>query len=646
MKQFACILLAALTLRASAAVVPTSDKELVAEARLVSATLFYTGVQLQNEASVAVASGKSLIKLKNISAYADEKSVQVSGDGAFTILSVNYKANPNKAEDAEEFKKIEKGIDDLDRQIREERTWIEILQKKEAFYNANLSVTGKDQIITVDQLKALGENYTKTIETIRFSIMDRLKKIDDLEEQRRKQNDKLNQLRSGQSGAGAEVWILVSSANALTAKFNISYFTYNAGWFPSYDLRVNKLNEPMDFVYKANIYQNTGLDWKNVKIRCSNATPYQQGNAPVLQPYYLYYGNYPSNNNANQPRNITQVTGVLRDSETGEALPFANIVVKGTNIGTTTDLNGEFRLNVPAGSNIIEVTFIGYERQEYSVSGGHMSLSLRPMHNELNEVVITGGQPAQMDGVSVQRMASLTPGVSGREYAKKLSLRGARADADYKTKIVNVTTQSAATSVEFEIAEPYNLKSDGQTMTVDIKQAGIPTIFEYHGSPKLEASAFLIARIPGWEKFSLLSGEANLYIENTYVGKSYLNAEQVSDTLDISLGRDKNVVVKREKVKDFTEKQFLGSNKTVTRGWKITVKNNKSSACQIFINDQVPYTENKDISVDVVEITGNLKPNPANGLVRWKLELQPNEAKELNLKYAVKYPKNATLFVD
>lgn len=621
------------------------DKELTTEAKLLSATLFFNGVQLQNEASANISSGKTLLKIKNISSYADEKSIQVSGQGTFTILSVNYKSNPQKPEDTDEYKKLKKELEDIDKKIVEERTWIDILQKKEAFYNANMNVTSTTQVITVEQLKALGDTYSKTIETVRFAIIEKQKKIEDIEKDRKTLNEKLNLLSSGQAGSIGEVWVLLSSNTALTAKFSISYFTYNAGWYPSYDVRVNKLNEPMNLTYKANIYQNSGLDWKNIKLKCSNATPYQQGNEPELTPYYLDFGNSYGTLRSNTPNNtnITQVTGVVRDAQTGESLIGTVVAIKGTNYGTTTDVDGKFKLNIPTGSNTLEIKYIGYNTREVYVNNNYIVVDMQAMETQLDEVTITSNK---IDAMSIKK----TPGVvSSSYYAKKskknTSYQNARFLDGDNSGITDVQSVSAATSIDFDITEPYSIKSDGAIITVDMQQTTMTVAYEYHATPKVEPSAFLIAKIADWEKYNLLSGEANLYIENTFVGKSNIDVNQIEDTLSISLGRDKNMVVKREKVKDFTHKRFLGSNITVERAWKISIKNNKNTTCQLFITDQIPFSENKDITVEKIDISG-AKENTTNGMLEWKLEIPSNESRELNIKYSVKYPKNNRLIVE
>jgi uncharacterized protein (TIGR02231 family) len=157
--------------------------------------------------------------------------------------------------------------------------------------------------------------------------------------------------------------------------------------------------------------------------------------------------------------------------------------------------------------------------------------------------------------------------------------------------------------------------------------------------------AYLTGSIADWEKQSLMSGEATLYFENTFVGKSYLNVTQLTDTLTLSLGNDNSILVKREKRKDFTSKKILGSNKTEIYSFLITVKNNKTNPIKIVLNDQIPISSNSGITVDATELTGG-KLNTQTGEVKWDLEIKPQETKQIVLTYSVKYPKDKTIILE
>ncbi len=201
------------------------------------------------------------------------------------------------------------------------------------------------------------------------------------------------------------------------------------------------------------------------------------------------------------------------------------------------------------------------------------------------------------------------------------------------------------TNLEFNIKIPYDIPSDNKQYTINIQDYSLPAHYEYYCAPKLDRDAFLIARITGWEDYNLLSGEINLFFEGTYVGKSQLNVRNTNDTLELSLGRDKGIVVTRVKMKDFTEEKTIGSNKRVTRAWEITVRNTKKQAIDLRLEDQLPVSMNKDIEVEPLDYSGG-KYNKQTGLITWKQRIEPSAEKKLKVSFAVKYPKDQQIYIE
>ena len=118
-----------------------------------------------------------------------------------------------------------------------------------------------------------------------------------------------------------------------------------------------------------------------------------------------------------------------------------------------------------------------------------------------------------------------------------------------------------------------------------------------------------------------------------------------TDTLDISLGRDKSILIERKKVKDFTTSQLLGSNRTVQRAWEINLRNNKKQPLTLVVFDQYPVSKEKEIVVDLAE-DGGARVDKETGMLRWEVTLNPGELKKLKFRYSVKYPKERILTVE
>jgi len=177
---------------------------------------------------------------------------------------------------------------------------------------------------------------------------------------------------------------------------------------------------------------------------------------------------------------------------------------------------------------------------------------------------------------------------------------------------------------------------------VSVATHELPVSFKHFTVPKLDRDAFLLAEVTGWEDYKLLPGEANIYFEGTYVGKSFINTKTTDDTLKLSFGRDQSVNITREKLKDFTSKKFLGENKKETFAYEIAIRNTKKVPIKLLVEDQIPLSSNKEIEIEVVEISG-AKHNKVSGKLSWELNLQGGETKKLKLIYSVKYPKDKAI---
>ncbi len=200
-------------------------------------------------------------------------------------------------------------------------------------------------------------------------------------------------------------------------------------------------------------------------------------------------------------------------------------------------------------------------------------------------------------------------------------------------------TVNFATTVQFQIAQRYSIASGGSGEVVRIQQFNLPATYEYATAPKLSEDAFLQAQVTGYEDFNLLPGEANLFLEGVYLGKSNVDPSVTNDTLTFGFGRDKKIIIKRERLKGTSKKSLFGSSKSETFSYETSVRNTKQGIVQITVEDQVPLSQTKDIEVSLNDQGGAIY-NPETGKLSWKLNLQPGEIKKLKFTYQVKYPKN------
>ncbi|MDX1618805.1 MAG: DUF4139 domain-containing protein, partial [Balneolaceae bacterium] len=190
----------------------------------------------------------------------------------------------------------------------------------------------------------------------------------------------------------------------------------------------------------------------------------------------------------------------------------------------------------------------------------------------------------------------------------------------------------------YRIELPYDVPSGGNPLTVGIASHRVPADYRYFTVPKLGSRAYLTARISEWGRYNLLPGDANLFLENTYVGRSTINPQSVSDTLSFSLGRDQSIVVDREKLEEFEERNFFGNRVTQSFAWEISIRNTKEQPVRIEVNDQVPVSQHEDIEVSLTEDSG-AEYNRQTGMLRWVLQMSPGQTRTLRFEYEVEYPR-------
>ncbi len=181
--------------------------------------------------------------------------------------------------------------------------------------------------------------------------------------------------------------------------------------------------------------------------------------------------------------------------------------------------------------------------------------------------------------------------------------------------------------------------------TISINETSIAAYYEYYSAPKLDEAAYLTAKLTNWQDLNLIPGETNLFFEGTYLGKSYLDLSTDSDTLSLSLGVDKGITIKRTLLKEFSNKKFLGSNRTDNKQFEITVRNNKNVPVNIIVDDQFPISTLKEIEVDDLKYDG-AKLNDETKIITWTSAIDPKQSKKMEMKYSVKYPKEKKLQLD
>ncbi|OIO99241.1 MAG: hypothetical protein AUJ98_11640 [Bacteroidetes bacterium CG2_30_33_31] len=519
-------------------------KEINVKSVIKSVTVFRNGAQVNQSASMIINAGRNELVFSKLAMSLNAESIQVSGKGDFTILSVYHRLNYlDKLKQNLRIVELTDSIELISKQMEYINSEINVYTEESSMIRANKVIGSQQQGVKVSELELAANFFRKRLTEIFTKTLDLNYKLKNLNKTKNQLQNQLNTLSSNSTEAVSEIVVEVIAEKTVNASVDLSYIVNEAGWNPEYDIRAIDINKPIELHARALIYQNTGVDWKNVMLTISTGNPNQSGIMPTLYTWYLNYRTVGSKNR---------------------------------------------RL----------------EATSYSNAGATEDKALMGM----------AYAPAQ-----------------GRALMKSKS--DASNSANYTT-----ATQTQ-TNVKYEISIPYNVPSSNKVTSVKIQKYNLAASYRYFCVPKLDEDVFLQARITGWEDLKLVPGNVNIFFEGTYVSKSYLNPESFIDTLDISLGRDKSIIVKREKTEDKNKNSLIGGSKKIERNWKISIRNAKNQDIHLVIEDQIPLSRNKEIEVEMLENSG-AKYDAITGKLSWEFDLKPKNTNTLNFSYQVKYPKD------
>ena len=634
--------------------------------KIKDVTCFFQGAQVTRTAAVRLPKGKQILVFNQLPFTLNDESVQLKSSDNCKVLSVKHElVYPSTRKSAEE-KKIEDQIEGLEIEMKAIQNKFDVFGLEEKLLMDNSNIAKKYEGAEIANIKDAADYYRARLNEIRQGKLDLSIKMDLQREKIKDLYAALNTLTSTKRNNYSKVIVAVDCSSEAKEELKLSYYMYRAGWTPNYDFRVDDVTKPLDIVYNANVFQSSGESWDKVNLTLSTSDPTLDGEKPELVNWIL--GNADPYKKEIKQKGSGTLKGVIQDAESGEPLPFAKVILKKNGSilgGANTDFDGKFTIKpIPSGTYDVEFKTVGFQKKLIKgvrISDDKITFLDESLNSEvqmLEEVTLVRyAEPLiDMDGGASSSFVtrediSRMPERSAARVAG-IDVRGSRSENTFyyideikvkndnfkKTDYISNSLKTTVANLEYEIDIPYTIPSDGQDYSIKMKELSVPVKYIYHAVPKLDEDAFLTAELTEWTKLNLLPGKSNIYYEGTFVGSSNIDTEKASDTLSISLGRDKNIAIKREGNTELFDKRVVGSYIKETIGWKISVRNNKDTKINIVIEDQFPISYRKSIDVDRIDYVG-AKLDDKTGMLLWDLELNANESKDVQFNYQVRYPK-------
>lgn len=515
-------------------------QEIRVKSKIQSAEVYLSQASLKHQSNnFNLTKGHQVVIIEDIATSVIPNTIQISGKGNFVILSSQFQLNYITTKNvSKKIQQLEDTLEILQNKKSSSDIQIKTFDDEENMLLSNKSIGGQNTGVSVAELEKMANFYRSRLNEIRNKKAELFPKIKKLKEQIDNLQHQLNELNAQKNKPVGEIQVeIYANDNVNNAVLNVEYICNNAYWYPEYEIRVNDLKQPAQLLLKAQVVQNTGIDWNNIQLSLSTSAPNMSHNKPELEPWWLNYEYY--------PKKSYKYKGRAKD-EQKPSVAYAD---------------------VPASGEEIAITKSAENAYEYTQSS------------------------------------------------------------------------EKSTTQQYQIQIPVNILSNNKPARIDVQSQSVDARYTYYTAPKLSEYAYLIAQLTDWEKYNLMSAPLYIFIENSYIGQSDINADITKDTLQISLGIDKNISVKRQLVKKYNEKKIIGNHRKETRGYEIVVRNKKKYPIDIIIEDQIPLSSLQEIEIELLE-SSNANYDKTTGKLQWKLTLQPDEEKKIQFKFSVKYPKD------
>jgi hypothetical protein len=528
-----------------------AQKPIYTKAKVTAMKVYRNSAELQNTVSFSVPSGISEIVIGNISEEINEKTIQIGVNSKnISILSSqftdDYSTDFKMDTTNPQIKKVNDSIKIVENLISKNRIELDANKKAVELLDKNQTVLVGSNSSNVAQLTQLTEFYTNKRIELENKLVSLKTKGDDLSKKlsRLKSSLKTKEQKEAEEFADGVIVLKLMSPAAGNIKLNINYLTDNVSWKPYYEIKAEKISAPLDVTFKAIVKQNTGLDWKGVKLTLINGNSSRNNYAPTVSPWFIY---------AQSPKE-REIQREVIDNKS------AAIRIRG--MGSV-------------------------NKEEYDVQS-----------NALEEVVVTA-------------------------YAG-----------------FNVNANELNTSYDIDI--PYDILSNNEDHLISLYQQKIPADYQYFTAPNYNREAYLLAKVKDFSKYHLVSAPASVIFENMYIGETRVSPDQTNNEMNITLGNDPKISIRREDIQDKSGEKFLSSYREKVVTYDLVIKNNKKEQISMEIKDRFPLSNNEAVKIEVLDKSGAAKDDE-KGFLTWNIKLSPSETKKLRVSYKVRYPKDYTV---
>ena len=258
---------------------------------VTGADVYLSGAKIYSQSKVQLEAGTHTVVVKNITNFLVEGTIRAKVSEGCSLVSVSNSRNYiESGELTQKEKDLYESQKKMNNQLKLLQIDKEVVQEEVNLINVLIktpSSTEKKPNYTASELQELSKFYASKIaeqKKVNYRIEQEIKTIT---EELNKIEAQLREEKSVKERNNQQVELMLNVTSSGMKTIELTYFVNNCGWRPQYDIKAENKDNPVEFVYKASVWQETGVDWSQAEITLMTNQPARDQNIPVLNPQYV-----------------------------------------------------------------------------------------------------------------------------------------------------------------------------------------------------------------------------------------------------------------------------------------------------------------------------------------------------------------------
>ncbi len=568
-----------------------SHEQTVSESKLEAVTVYRRGALIKRTGEVTLAEGENILSIVGLEIGIAPSTIQIAIADDASVFSIAYSTDPNrKVIEPDSLVDLRKLRQEIELEKRMLGADIEALHEELAILNANKNFSRRTS--EPEEIQRGAKLISESVRATKHALVKLSFEFEELDKKATQVDNRIATVRPTVPQNIGKIYVTSIANRPGTYTYELSYLVQDAGWTPDYDLFSKTVeNQFAELVLVGNIYQRTGIDWKDVELSLSTGNPQQRKMAPSLRRLYL------GENNA---YNQLGANGMMLTAEQVKLLGANSInAIASLSAGASAEDFGE-AISMKGGRS---------NATQYIIDGMRVTGTL-VVESDNNDDFFNQnplGSPNSYLGTSTEPVPQIS-------FASEKSM---------------------LTSRTYTVDYPVSLAANGTSSAVRLTSHILPLDLRYRSVPKIDPTVYLEGIVTGWDTLRLSDGRMRLHLDGRYLGTTVLIANQPSDTLLLPLGADKRIIIERESAKQLVDRKPVRGRKNYDLGYIIKVRNTRQEAIKLVIEDQMPLSKKQETEVELISAGLSPKHDTQTGIFTWDLSLAAASAEEIEVAYKV-----------